>query len=203
MSDDEKVPEEWRATVDRPPVSNWLADVRCPMGDDHSKEDVLQFLKQKKDPELQHFVVETDDELPQSFAHWWLYMRDAWRTALAADEGTDDIYPNYPTLEKWLSVVEDWKTPDEVTHADIFGTFKAWLDILFLDMAVYANEEQRDGVPRRFGDVVVWEAREGVGTRKETMDFVIREGLNIMQERGWTDGYEYWKNECKKYLVFS
>ena len=91
MSDDEKVPEEWRATVDRPPVSNWLADVRCPMGDDHSKEDVLQFLKQKKDPELQHFVVETDDELPQSFAHWWLYMRDAWRKALAADEGTDDI----------------------------------------------------------------------------------------------------------------
>ena len=51
--------------------------------------------------------------------------------------------------------------------------------------------------------MVVWEAQAGVRTRIESMEFIISEGLKIMKERGWTDGYDYWKRESKKYLVFT
>ena len=208
MSSDEKVPDDWLDTLDEPPVSNWFDNENYPM--DRSKEDIIKFLKQKKDPALGRFVTEDDDDLPQSFVHWWLYTRDARRIATANDEEPEDAWPEYPTLEKWLPIVEEWKTKnaeddeiDDVTHADIFGTFKAWLDILFVDISVYDNEDQRDSVPRRLDDIVVWEDAAEVRTRKETMDFIICEGLKIMKERGWTDGYDYWKKECKKYLVFT
>lgn len=203
MSHDERVPDNWLETCDHPPVSEWI-DKDYPLGRDHSKDDVLKFLIGKKDPSLKHFVTDGDNDLPQSFAHWWLYTRDARRTAVAKDEEPDDVRPEYPTLEKWLPIVQDWQVDNgEVTHADIFGTFKAWLDILFVDMSVYVNEDQREGVPRRLDDSVVWQTQDGVQTRKETMKFIICEGLNIMKERGWSDGYDYWKGECKKYLVFS
>ena len=208
MSRDEKVPDDWLDTLDHPPVSGWFDNENYPM--DHSKEDILKFLKQKKDPALGRFVTEDDDDLPQSFAHWWLSTRDARRTANANDEELNDARPEYPTLEKWLPIVEKWKTPnaeddeiDNVAHADIFGTFKAWLDILFVDMSVYDNEDQREHVPRRLDEMVVWEAQAGVRTRIESMEFIISEGLKIMKERGWTDGYDYWKRESKKYLVFT
>ena len=71
-----------------------------------------------------------------------------------------------------------------VTHADIFGTFKAWLDILFVDMTVYDDEEQRDGVPRRSDDIIVWSGDDmDVKSRKETMNYIICQGLSIMEER--------------------
>ena len=76
MSNDEKVPDDWLETCDHPPVSEWI-DNDYPMGTDHSKDDVLKFLTQKKDPALGRFVTDDDDDLPQSFAHWWLYTRDA------------------------------------------------------------------------------------------------------------------------------
>jgi hypothetical protein len=209
MSSDEKVPDNWLDTLDKPPVSVWFDNENYPM--DRSKEDIIKFLKQKKDTALGRFVTEDVDDLPQSFVHWWLYTRDARRTANANGEELDDARPEYPTLVKWLLIVQEWKTQnaeddvtkDDVTHADIFGTFKAWLDILFVDMTVYDNEDQRKGVPRRIDNTVMWESQARVRTRKETMDFIICEGLKIMKERGWTDGYDYWKRECKKYLVFT
>lgn len=214
MSSDEKVPGDWLQTLDVPPVSGWFDNENYPM--DRSKEDIIKFLKQKKDTALGRFVTENNNDLPQSYVHWWLYTRDARRTANANGKDAngkepDDARPEYPTLEKWLPIVGKWKTQNaeddvthaDVTHADIFGTFKAWLDILFVDMTVYDNEDQRKGVPRRIDNTVMWEPQARVLTRKETMDFIICEGLKIMKERGWTDGYDYWKRECKKYLVFT
>ena len=207
MSDEEKVPDDWKQTADHSPVSDWIGNIHCPMGG--SKEELLLFLTQKKDPELQHFVVESEDDLPQSFAHWWVYMRDARRTALARHDPPDNARPFYPTLAKWLPVVEGWMNQVSVTHADIFGMFQAWLEILCIDMAVYDNEDQRTRVPRRLDDDIVWkddsseEDQPSVQSRQNTMQFIICEGLNIMQERGWTVGYHYWKESCQKYLVFT
>ena len=148
MSSDEKVPGDWLQTLDEPPVSVWFDNENYPM--DRSKEDIIKFLKQKKDTALGRFVTE-DDDLPQSYVHWWLYTRDARRKANANGEDLDDARPEYPTLKKWLPIVGKWKTQnakdnateDDVTHADIFGTFKAWLDILFVDMTVYDNEDHK------------------------------------------------------------
>ena len=205
MSNDEKVPDDWLTTLDQPPVNRWLENENYPMGDDKTKEDILNYLKQKKDTALQTIVVEADDDLPQSFAHWWCYTRDARREMMAMGEDPDTASPQYSILNKWLDVVEDWKDDDNiVTHADIFGTFKAWLDILFVDMTVYDDEEQRDGVPRRSDDTIVWSGDDmAVKSRKETMKYIICQGLSIMEERGWSDGYNYWESECKKYLVFT
>jgi len=216
-SADGNVPDKWLDTLDKPPVSAWLNNENYPMGTDHSKEDVLTFLKQKKDTTLRQFVTDNEgdeDNLPQSFAHWWLYTRDGRRTNVRNGRAPDGARPVYPTLEKWLIIVQRTlrdrdrvRLRDRVTHGDIFGTFTAWLDLLFVDMSVYDNENRRDGVPRRVQSGVVWESKRKVGThqvgtRKESMEFIVGEGLEIMLERGWTVGYDWWKKECKHYLVF-
>ena len=42
-----------------------------------------------------------------------------------------------------------------------------------------------------------------IKSRQETLKYIIQEGLNIFNERGWKEGTTYWENETKKYLIFS
>lgn len=185
------MPSDWMDTLEDEPVVTWLEDDDFPFS---TSESMIQYLRRHYKKDVGTLIV-SDAIMPQSFAHWWCRVRVTRRDGRTT--------PDYPTLTKWLSIVYEWRGED-TTPNDVFGTFKAWLDILFLDMTIYEDEAARHGVPRQIGDGVQWHGRRrNAKTRLETMRFIVNEGLEIFRERGWSDGYEYWNEECKKYNLFS
>tara|TARA_B110000008_G_scaffold17534_1_gene16296 strand:+ start:5223 stop:5804 length:582 start_codon:yes stop_codon:yes gene_type:complete len=188
------VPSDWAATGDKLPVSNWLADDKLPI--DRSAEEMIQYLKGHYSSDFGHMIHSTGS-IPQDFVHWWCYMGKA--------HFEEDHRTIYPTLKLWLPIVSKW-LGRQARPSDIFGTFKAWLDILFLDQTVYDNEDVRPNVPRKYAGQVYWmkqPSEKKPQTRLDTMQYIIQQGFEIFSERGWSEGYKYWQYETKNYELFA
>lgn len=181
----------WRESLDSPPVSDWLDDIRFPY---QSAQEMIEFLKSKGDPALSD-MLQMNDEMPQSFAHWWCFLREQHQ-----QRGIGE--PLYPRLEYWRPIAEDWRK-EHATSVDVIATFIVWMDILLVDLVTYDDEEQRTNVPRKNNNSLVWNsATEEIATRKDTLTFLMEEARACFQERGFTEGETYWNEKCKQYLMF-
>jgi len=185
------VPERWFDTLEMPEIVEWLSDKNFPYDNAYH---MVSYLKRKRAAGFERVVLDTS-QVPQSFVHWWCHMRVARRTGLRV--------PEYTHMQKWLPRITKWKK-GPARPEDVIGTFKVWLDILFLDISMYEDEFKRPNVPRRAGDDdIQWDEDGALAeyTRVETVQYVMNQGLAIFKERGWKDGASYWKRECKKYFT--
>lgn len=188
------VPSDWASTGDTLPVSKWLADDRLPI--DAAPAEMILYIKSKFSDDFGHILLK-ENTLPQDFVHWWCHM--------AKYDPEDKPVSIYPTLSWWIPIIGKWLGRN-ASASDVFGTFRAWLDILFLDQTVYQNEHVRLNVPRKYKRTIHWIKQPGnkiPESRLSTMNYIIEQGLGIFEERGWTEGYNYWKEETKKYELFS
>lgn len=179
------LPTDWFQTIE---VQTWLQDRQLPT---HSIPKMLKYIQIhfKKDNPLR---IVDNDIFPQSYAHWWCYSRP--QSGLE----TRPLQPRYPLLEKWKRIAEDYKGSDTVDA--VFALLYNWLDMLSLDRLVIDNEEWREGVPRLSENKIVFNNNCHFKSRKETMQYLIDVGADILNERGWTQGFEYWKTDCQKYI---
>ena len=181
----------WVQTLDSAPVSNWLDDIRFPY---ESAEKMIEYLKSKQDPSLSN-MIQMNNEMPQSFAHWWCYLREQHHQRVIGE-------PLYPRLEHWRPIVFKWRQ-EHATSVDVIATFVLWMDLLLVDLVTYDDEDQRPNVPRKTNHGIVWNTTsQEIGTRKETMTFLMDEARACMQERGFKEGETYWNEKCKQYLIF-
>lgn len=186
------IPERWFDTLEQPPAKKWLADEDFPFD---NAENMISYLKQQGDDALDLMLVD-ESRIPQSFVHWWCRVRDARR------DGPER--PIYPCMERWLPVVSRWKQ-ETAQPIDIIATFQIWLDMLFIDISVYADEYLRPNVPRLKSGRLHWRSTSKKvsykKSRRDTIEYIMNEGLEFFQERGWTQGQRYWEQQCKKYSV--
>lgn len=182
----------WFETLEDSPVRDWLDDDEFPFD---TAENMIAYLSKHDVDALKRLLVD-DSNIPQSFVHWWCHVRVARR------DGPER--PVYSCLESWLPVVARWKKSD-CQPTDVIGTFKVWMDLLFVDITVYDDENQRPNVPRLKNGAIHWRKRPKKTTlektRKDTLQFIMDQGHEIFRERGWIEGQLYWKSQCKKYSV--
>jgi hypothetical protein len=133
------IEDDWESVSEQQPCTRWLEDENVPYD---SPENAVLYFKKINEPNLK-LIVEQKDYLPQSFIHWWCYNRHVYLNDL------DEELPLYPSIRKWLPIIHLWLNKDDVSEVDIFGTFKIWLDILFVDITVREKDENiRNKVPR-------------------------------------------------------
>jgi hypothetical protein len=179
------VPESWWST---PEITNWLALRDFPFD---SVENMVTHARTLLDDSAPFRLI--DDNFPQSYAHWWCHCR------MAVIQNKEPI-PIYGQLQKWQGLLH---TDGKKAPTVIFGTLELWLDMLALDVLLFSNEKQRESVPRIDieNHIVTQQTERALQSRKKTMQYLIREGGTIFKERGWTDGYNYWVQKCRKYLI--
>lgn len=118
---------------------------------------------------------------PMSIVHKWC--ADALKTL-----GVKDVFSH---REKWGAIL----------NQDIVGIsqqFLAWLDLLQIDMLLFEDEGFREGVPRCNGEGIVeddYESEAYLGSRRETQQFIVDEGVALFEERGWADGLRIWREK--------
>lgn len=183
----------------------WLADDNLPQ---RNVQHMLQYIRAKWPEALEKRVL-LDGQMPQSFAHWWANSRVA------------DPEPfEYEFIEHWRPVAYTWQetdaslTPpqsprggtkrpdryDAVSDEDIIGMFKTWLDLLFVDITSFEDEHHTEGVPRLYNDGKIHYVKSPAtkrATKRATVNYIVKQGEAIFEERGFTEGTEWWKNECK------
>jgi len=164
----------------------WLSDTHLPTSDPPS---MLRYIRAKWNDAFQRQLVEKDGEMPQSFAHWWVHSR--------LSEGRPF---KYPTIEHWSTKSQAWQ--ESGTGADIIAMFKTWLDLLFIDITSFEDEGHREGVPRLYyikgeAHIYVKNAQQKRASRRETVKYIIQQGIDIFQERGFVKGLEWWSKDCK------
>jgi hypothetical protein len=183
----------------------WLSDDNLPQ---RNVQHMLQYIRVKW-PEAFEKLVHIDGKIPQSFAHWWAHSRAAdpeafqyefieyWRPVAYAWQGTD------ASLTPPQSPRGRTKTNDRygaATDEDIIAMFKTWLDLLLIDITSFEDEHHTDGVPRLYDDgkiryVKFSGARRA--TKRATVGYIVEQGVTIFNERGFTEGIDWWKEECK------
>jgi len=164
----------------------WLSETDLPASNSHN---MLRYIRVKW-PEAFQKPAPVHGKMPQSFAHWWVYSR------------LSDPQPfKYPTIEYWSSISSDWQGSG--TGADIIAMFKTWLDMLFIDITSFEDENHREGVPRLYnisGQARIYcvkNAKQKRASRRLTAKYIVQQGMGIFQERGFTEGLEWWVQECK------
>ena len=198
----EKQLEELEWIFEAKKMKKWLDDIHFPFAEPN---DMISYL-QNKDPHLFEIMViqRSPEELPQSYVHWWCYLRKQRRNGL--------LEPLYPTQTKWLEINNKWnktnlqaetKTIDKPTTngTSIFAMFTCWLDMLYVDIVLYSDERARNKVPRLYNDGVRWQHNGSAKkSRKETIRYIIQTGEEIFRERGFQEGLQYWEKNTIKYL---
>ena len=181
----------------------WLADDNLPQ---RNVQRMLQYIRAKW-PKTFEKIIQIDGQMPQSFAHWWVNSRVA-----------DPEQFEYEFIEYWRPVAYAWqgdaltpsqsprggtKRPDRyntVADEDIIGMFKTWLDLLLIDITSFEDEHHTKGVPRLYDDRKIHYVKfSGArrATKRATVNYIVKQGAAIFEERGFTEGTEWWKNECK------
>ena len=120
---------------------------------------------------------------PMSVVHKWCI--DALRTWGKPHD--------FPTRTKWQHI--------QGGLLGISQQFLAWLDLLKMDRLLFEDEAHRVGVPRltEDGEIVVALQIQPLRTRKETQDFLVAEGAQLFEERGWHDGLKLWKEKTRPF----
>jgi len=162
---------------------------------------MLRYIRAKWNDAFQRQLVEKDGEMPQSFAHWWVHSR--------LSEGEPFKYPTIEHWRQWLIKSQAWRNSgtgadmrNSGTGADIIAMFKTWLDLLFIDITSFEDEGHREGVPRLYyikgeAHIYVKNAQQKRASRRETVKYIIQQGIDIFQERGFVKGLEWWSKDCK------
>lgn len=164
----------------------WLSDTDLPAS---GSRNMLRYIRAKWPSAFQK-QAPVADQMPQSFAHWWVYSR------------ISDVVPfKYPTIEYWSSTASDWQ--GKGTGADIIAMFKTWFDLLLIDITSFEDEHHREGVPRLYnidGQAHIYyykNVKKKRASRRLTVKYIVEQGMGIFQERGFTEGLEWWTKECK------
>lgn len=171
--------------INRDETYEWLSDTHLPTSDPPS---MLRYIRAKWNEAYQR-QIKNEGEMPQSFAHWWVHSR-------LSSNGTD----KYPTIEhwrRWRTTSREWGNSE--TGADIIAMFKTWLDLLFIDITSFEDEGHREGVPRLYNtaDIFLENDQQKRASRRETVKYIIQQGIDIFQERGFVKGLEWWSKDCK------
>jgi len=171
-----------------PEMNNWLSDPLFP----YTETAMLQYIEVKWPEALVNRVV-IDKSIPQSYAHWWVKCRVRY----SQERKPDAVYN---LIEHWRPVASAWLETKSDSDEDIIAMFKTWLDLLFIDMTAFDDERHRAGVPRLYPDGSVLTSKRHSSkkaTRRATVLFIAQQGQAIFEERGFTEGLEWWNNECK------
>lgn len=175
----------------------WLSESDMPK---RNVQHMLQYIRAKWPIAFQKRVL-LDGQMPQSFAHWWVHSRVAepepclyafieyWRPIAYAWKGSTDTHsPPRDGVETYVA-----------TDEDIIAMFKTWLDLLFIDITSFEDELHTEGVPRLYDDGKVYYAKSKPrrATKRATVTYIVNQGMIIFEERGFTEGLEWWNNECK------
>lgn len=207
-----ELPTNWRDTLkDHSVESEWLLNPElCQL----LPNQMVALLKRTSDHAMaasKKYIVTSENDMPQSYLHWWCFTYNA----IIARENETDIYT---VAKRWRPKIAEWndmarspetKTNSISTTATTIGIFQLWLDILFLDISMYKDENMRPNVPRLVNRDITWvkqETRAPVQqkeTRLRTLKYIMSQGQALFNERGWTTGIEYWNDECKKFSILS
>ena len=205
-----ELPTNWRDTLkDHSVESEWLLNPElCQL----SPKQMVAFLKRTSNHAMaasKKYIVTSENDIPQSYLHWWCFTYNA----IIARKNETDIYT---VAERWRQKIEEWNdiaisaetktNTNSISATATIGIFQLWLDILFLDISMYKDEDMRQNVPRLCEGKITWNASEQVQpkeTRLTTLKYIMSQGKAIFDERGWVDGIEYWNNECKKFSILS
>jgi len=181
----------------------WLSDDNLPQRGVHH---MLRYIRVKWPKAFEKRVL-LDGQMPQSFAHWWSNSR-----------AVDPEPFQYEFIEHWRPVAYVWQdtqeTPpqsprggakrpdryDATTDEDIIAMFKTWLDLLLVDITSFSDEHHTEGVPRLYDDGKIHYSKlsnQKRATKRATVKYIVKQGAAIFEERGFTEGTEWWKNECK------
>jgi len=182
----------------------WLSDDNLPQRNVHH---MLLYIRAKWPKAFEKRVL-LDGQMPQSFAHWWANSRAAdpepfqyefiehWRPVAYAWQGTD------ASLTPPQSPRGGTKRPDRygaATDEDIIAMFKTWLDLLLIDITSFEDEHHTEGVPRLYDDGKIHYVKfSGArrATKRATVGYIVNQGVTIFEERGFTEGINWWKEEC-------
>lgn len=179
---------KWEDTLE---ITTWLADENFPYG---SAESMIEYAKFKW-PDKMHEWVESDGAMPQSYTHWWCHSRVAYIT-----HGT----VVYDRMDAWKEVAQVWNMA-EASDMDVITMFKTWLEMLYVDRLMFDDEFAREDIPRLYivdgQSVVAWSKLDASTrqSRKQTSKYIIAQGHQLFNERGFVDGTTWWEKECIKY----
>ena len=169
----------------------WLNDPHLPV---HNVDDMVEYMRKVPDMSwaLSTMVI-SDDEMPQSYAHWWCMSRQIFPQKLF----------RYPTLAKWDATQKEWWN-NEAEQGGVIAMFQSWLDLVGLDVRIFDDDGYRKGIPRltRMNTIYIPDENREYDdgpTREDTIRFIVKEGEKIFKERGWTKGEEYWQSYTKHF----
>lgn len=186
----EEIPENWLDTLEDEDVIQWRSNVDFP----NSLKDMIYFIETHFPATFKRMVGEPSG-MPQSFPHWWCYMR------ISRQKRQD--FPYYPVLERWKKIIGQHHTKllkGDVTALSVITVFITWLDQLMSDQILFQDEKVRWFVPRKYGNLILCNHYDQKpASRRETVDFIKGEGLRIFKERGFKEGASYWLELSKKY----
>jgi len=185
------IPESWLDTLENDEdVIAWRSSVDFP----NSLTEMLFFIHRHSPRSLER-MVGSPEGMPQSFAHWWCYMRVARQEQLPA--------PVYKTIEHWKKYIGKYHAKILIgapTDVSVITVFITWLDQLTSDQILFQDENVRWFVPRKYGDLILCNYKGGSpASRRDTAEFIKAQGHLIFKERGFKEGEQYWTEMCKKY----
>lgn len=190
----EPIPTNWLETLDSDlHVVKWRSSSEFDLID---IEGQLGFIS-RLTPEAFERMIGSDTSMPQSYPHWWCYLRLSRAT-------TGEESPKYPLISKWKQLLtrhhsKMLKGPP--TDFTVISVLKTWLEQLYVDTLLFRDETVRWNVPRLYGDVVLCNGAADSGSRSATVLFIQKLGVEIFKERGFKEGQEYWSEICKQYTM--
>jgi len=204
MSLSEVVPTYWKGLKETDDdVQAWTASPHFP----DTLPQMLQFIHTHHSKATDRML---DSSLPQSFVHWWCNVRTTRRSVVKDTlDGTEenppqweiDIPPRYPNLLRWHRIIAEHHQsliPTELSDTDVITVFITWMGQLQTDIVLFDNEEGRATLPRLQEDTI--KCGGSHTTRRQTIDYIKKEGALIFKERGFKEGVQYWNTLCTKYI---
>jgi len=176
--------KDWLATRE---VGEWLRHKDFPYD---TVPNMLMYIRHHFGQTTMEQLVDNGNKFPQSYAHWWCNCR-------MRQLSPPETQTSYPALRKWseLALAQTGSGSVEAVFALLYN----WLDTLSLDRLLFSDEQYRDQVPRLCQGRIVLEKVAVMESRKSTTDYLVEQGREIFQERGWTVGEKFWVEHCQKY----
>lgn len=198
----QEIPKTWLDTCyNDDDVMSWIGNADFP-------EPLTQMLLFVKRNTQNDRMIANGNSLPQSFIHWWCYVRiERKKRQLRGDRGEDDIPPLYPTIQRWKNIihthhhiVQNNDNVENISDTDVITVFITWMGQLYTDIILFSDDENgRATIPRVDGEIISLGGSKT--TRRETMKHIKEEGAAIFEERGFIEGKQYWDSLCTKYTI--
>jgi len=153
---------------------------------------MLSFIS-RTTPTVLDIMVGSDQDLPQSYAHWWCYTKfqPPPKTAM----------PHYPVIERCKDNIRQHHPnliTGNLTDVMVITVLMTWLDQLFIDVVLFKYEKERNNIPRLYNGQVRSDGPSN-SSRHATVAYIIEQGYAIFKERGFKEGFYLWTNICQRY----